>query len=90
VALVGKGECGRGIVSGLRVGKEVSDVRICFVVNWKKIGSFEVDDGSVKSCSLSDLGFSEEVFICFSNASNAFLSYFVSIVILKSDNRMDT
>ena len=76
VALCGKGECGRGIVRGLRVGKEVSEVRICFVVSWKKIGSLEGDEGSVKSCSLSDLGFSEEVFICFRSASNAFLSYF--------------
>lgn len=92
VEVGGYGLWGRGIVRGLRVGKEEGvsreDVRICFVVSWKKIGSeFDgVEEGSVKSSFLSDLGVSKVVFMCFSNASSAFVSYSVSITVSKGIN----
>jgi hypothetical protein len=61
-------------VRGLRVGEE-SDVRICLVVIWRKIGSFEGDvEESSKRGFLSDLEAFGVEFICFNNASNAFSS----------------
>lgn len=65
---------------GLSVG-EGSDVRMCLVVSWKKIGwfigEFEV---SVNSCFLLDWGVSALVFMCFNSAFIAFVSYIISII----------
>lgn len=73
-AVVGYGLCGRGMVSGLKLGAD-SEARTCLVVTWKKMGWFSgACSGSDRSCCFSGVFEGVLDLRCFNNALSAFVN----------------